>query len=291
VSESVDINGVRRATVHGLDAVIIESGHSTAAISVFGGQVISFVPAGSDTDVLWVSPQLAAVPTPIRGGVPVCWPYFAREGQSGDVPSHGYARTAEWTLTGGARTDAGVDLELEPLGLDHLAVGLRMTVHVGTHLEMGLHTHNPGDEPATITEAFHNYFRVSDATDVHVEGLAGLPYLDKFDDMRTHEQQGDWALPHDLPRSDRVYSGSGGRYRLIDPDLRRTITVAARSARSAVVWNPGEAGAATMGDVGAHWREFVCVEAANVGPDAVSVPAGATHSMWQTIAVSDQPAD
>ncbi|MGW5522285.1 D-hexose-6-phosphate mutarotase [Gordonia sp. NPDC003950] len=288
MNPSVDIDGVRRGTVHGLDAFCIETTDATAAIAVFGGQVISFVPAGSDTDVLWVSPQLSALPTPIRGGVPLCWPYFAREGQTGDVPSHGYARTATWALIDGRRTDSGgVDLELAPTGLDHLGLGLRMTIHVGTHLESGMHTHNPGSEPATITQAFHNYFQVSDATRIRVEGLSGLAYLDKFDGMRSHEQQGDWSLPRDLPRSDRVYPGAGGRYRLIDPGLRRAITVTARSARSAVVWNPGEASAADMADVGTHWREFVCVEAANVGPDAVRVPAGDTHSMWQRISVSE----
>ncbi|MFT4043498.1 MAG: D-hexose-6-phosphate mutarotase [Gordonia sp. (in: high G+C Gram-positive bacteria)] len=278
---------VREGTVDGLAAVIVETPHSRAAISLFGGQVISFVPAGSKSDVLWVSPLLATLPTPIRGGIPVCWPYFSREGQPGDVPSHGYARTARWTLTATNTTpDGEVEIELEPGGLDHLDLRLQMTVVVGADLRQGLHTSNSGAQPVRLTEALHNYFRVSDATAVRVEGLSGRGYIDKFDGGRTHHQDGEWTLSPDDPRSDRLYPDAGGTYRLVDPGLGRVITVTGYSARSAIVWNPGEAGGAAMADVGAHWREFVCVETANAGPDVIDLGAGETHSMWQQIDVA-----
>ncbi|WHU49672.1 D-hexose-6-phosphate mutarotase [Gordonia sp. L191] len=280
-------HGVRRGTVHGLDAHIIETPHAQAAISVFGGQVVSFRPAGSVDDVLWVSPALADLPTPIRGGIPVCWPYFAREGQTGDVPSHGYARTARWAITGSVVTGTGeVEISLAPEGLDHLDLRLSMTVRVGATLEQGIHTHNPGTAPVRLTEALHNYFRVSDVADVRVEGLAGLTYADKFDGGAIHPQHGEWALPGSPARSDRLYPGAGGTYRIVDPGFGRVIEIRGREARTAVVWNPGADVAAGMADVGPHWRGFVCVETANAGPDVVEVPAGATHSMWQTISVT-----
>ncbi|MCR5978019.1 D-hexose-6-phosphate mutarotase [Gordonia jinghuaiqii] len=281
-----DINGISVGTSHGFDALIVETPSATATVSLFGGQVLSLVPAGGD-EVLWVSPLVLEPPTPIRGGTPVCWPYFSREGQTGEVPSHGYARTARWTVTG-ARTfdDGDIEVELTPERLDHLPMRLRMTVRVGAALEQGLHTTNPGTESLTLTEALHNYFRVSDATSVRVEGLTGLTYLDEFDDGNAHEQTGDWRLPVDLPRSDRLYPGAGGHYRLLDPGLSRAIEIVTRDARTAVVWNPGEAVAADMADVGPHWREFVCVETANAGPDVVEVAGGTTHSMWQSISVT-----
>lgn len=279
--------GVRRGTVYGFDALIVNTDHSSAAISLFGGQVLSFLPAGSVHDVHWVSPLVADAPTPIRGGIPVCWPYFAREGQTGDVPSHGYARTARWSLVASrVAADGSVDLELVPEGLDDLELRLRMTVRVGATLEQGVHTHNAGGSAAVLTQALHNYFRVSDVTGIRVTGLAGLTYLDKFDESKAHVQQGEWELPTDQPRSDRLYPDAGGRYRIEDPGFGRVIEVTGRSARTAVVWNPGEQVASTMADVGPHWRDFVCVETANAGPDVVEIPAGATQSMWQTIAVS-----
>lgn len=280
-----DVAGVRRGTHHGFDALLVDTPHATAAISVFGGQVLSFVPAGG-RDVLWLSPLAAEPPTPIRGGIPLCWPYFGREGQSDDVPSHGYARTARWTLAAGRATDEGVELTMHPVGIESFTpLRLSMTIRVGSSLQTTLHTHNPGAEPMILTEACHNYFRASDAAAVRVEGLAGLTYLDKFDDLRPHEQDGDWRLPPVTPRCDRVYPDAGGRYRLVDPGYGRVIEVTAHGARTAVVWNPGPDAESGMADVGAHWPEFLCVEAANAGPDVVEVAAGATHTMTQTISV------
>ncbi len=286
VSDFDQIPGVSIGIHQGLEAIIVETPQARAAVSLFGGHVLSFVPTGA-VDVFWVSPLVKAPPTPIRGGTPVCWPYFGKEGQTGDVPSHGYARTARWTVTGGGVLDGGdVEVHLAPVGLGHLDLRLRMTLRIGASLEQTLSTTNPGTRPVRLTEALHNYFRVSDATAVHVDGLAGLTYLDKFDDMAAHEQDCDWRLPADPARSDRIYPGAGGRYLLVDPGLGRRIEIVTQGARSAVVWNPGEAVASGMADVGLHWRGFVCVEAANAGPDVVEVPGQTTHSMSQTITVS-----
>lgn len=282
-----DIDGVRYDRLHGLDVVVVETSLATASISLFGGQMVSFVPAGTITDVIWLSPLVASPPTPIRGGVPLCWPYFAREGQPDDAPSHGYARTATWEVVDGRTTDSGgVDLTLAPRTIEQVSLEVQLTVCVGAGVEQELRTHNPGSEAVTMTEAFHNYFRVADVGSVRVAGLGGVTYLDKFDDMRPHVQQGDWLLPADDPRSDRIYPGADGRYRLIDPGLQRAIDVEVRGGRSAVVWSPGEHGAAGMADVGPHWREFVCVEAANAGPDRFDVPPGGTHTLTQTISVT-----
>ena len=109
--------------------------------------------------------------------------------------------------------------------------------------------------------------------------------------------QGDWTLhdPRDPGRSDRMFPGVGvaastdagadtvGSFRLVDPGMRRRIDLEVRNGNTAVVWNPGQAAAARMADVGAHWREFVCLEAANAGPDLIELTPGATHILQQTI--------
>ncbi len=277
--------GVVRGTASGFDAWLVTTPHATAAISIFGGQVLSYRPTEAD-DVLWVSPLAATPPTPIRGGIPICWPYFGKENQTGDVPSHGYARTATWQVVDtDILADDVTQLRLAPLGLERLTLRLELTVRVGATLEIGVRTTNLSDEPAILTEALHNYLRVSDATDVHVEGLSGKSYEDKFDDLQVKTQDGDWRLPDDVPRSDRLYPDAGGTYRLVDPGFGRTIRVTGDRARTAVVWNPGADVASDMADVGPHWREFVCVETANAGPDLITVAAGATVEMWQTIAL------
>ena len=147
------------------------------------------------------------------------------------------------------------------------ATGAGAVAALSRAMTVRLHLANLADEPAVLTEALHNYLRVSDATDVHVEGLSGKSYEDKFDDLRVKTQDGDWRLPDDVPRSDRLYPDAGGTYRLVDPGRGRTIRVTGDRARTAVVWNPGADVASGMADVGPHWREFVCVETANAGPD------------------------
>ncbi len=282
------VEGLSLADVHGFPAWKVETPFATASISVFGGQLLSYVPKGGQ-DVLWLSPAAQPLPTPIRGGSPVCWPYFGRQGQGSEVPSHGFVRTLPWTLKDARReADGTILLTLVPPALDNLGLRLSMQLRIGRTLEQRLLTENTGRQPVSFTQALHNYFHVSDATQVSVEGLDGLTYLDKFENYATARvQQGDWSLrdPRDPGRSDRIYTQAGGRYLLKDPGLKRRIELTTTGSRSLVAWNPGEAGAAKMADVGAGWRDYVCLEAANAGPDVVNLPAGASHTLVQTFRV------
>lgn len=282
------IKGVTSGKFQGLDAWLVETPQSTAAISVFGGQLLSFVPKGGQ-DVMWLSPRRAELPTPIRGGSPVCWPYFGRQGQGTDVPSHGLVRTLPWELKQ-ARTlpDGRIELTLAPPVLDTLALRLQMVLVIGATLEQTLVTENTGSSAASVTQALHNYFRVGDATRVDVEGLDGLDYLDKYENYaQPRRQQGPWNLrdPRDPGRSDRIYTQAGGRYVLRDPVMKRRITLDTQGSRALVAWNPGAAAAAKMADVGDGWRDYVCLEAANAGPDVVTVPAGGRHVLKQALTV------
>jgi|GEM_PF-8768 len=284
-----EIPGLSTGDFHGYPSLLVETPQSTAAISLFGGQLLSFVPKGG-TDVMWLSPSAQPTPTPIRGGTPVCWPYFGRQDQRDDVPAHGFVRTVPWQLRDARReADGSIVLTLAPPDFDDLPLRLRMQLRIGATLEQRLITDNVGTAPARFTQALHNYFRVADATQVRVQGLDGLDYLDKFEGYATpHRQHGDWSLqdPRDPGRSDRIYTGAGGRYTLRDPGLQRRIEIATAGSRTLVAWNPGDAGAQKMADVGPHWRQFVCLEAANAGPDVIELAPGAQHVLQQTIAVA-----
>jgi glucose-6-phosphate 1-epimerase len=285
------LEGLSIVDIQGFPAWKVETPLATAAISVFGGQLLSFIPKGGQ-DVLWLSPTAQALPTPIRGGSPVCWPYFGKQGQGSDVPSHGFVRNVPWTLQSAQReTDGTVVLTLAPPALDTLDLRLSMQLRIGRTLEQRLVTENTGRQPVTFTQALHNYFKVSDAMQVSVSGLDGLTYLDKFENYATpRTQQGDWSLndPRDPGRSDRIYTQAGGRYVLKDPGLKRSIEISTQGSRSLVAWNPGQAGAAKMADVGAGWKHYVCLEAANAGPDVVTLAPGARHSLVQTLRVLPQ---
>lgn len=282
------IQGLSTGQFQGLEAWLVQTPHSTAAISVFGGQLLSFVPAGGQ-DVMWLSPTRQPLPTPIRGGTPVCWPYFGRQGQGDDVPSHGFVRTVPWELREARReADGTIELTLAPPPLQDLALRASMVMRIGRTLEQQLVTENAGTTPFVFTQALHNYFNVSDATAVRVEGLDGLDYLDKYENYATPRRQlGDWTLqdPRDPGRSDRIYTQAGGRYLLHDPGLARTLEITTTGSRSLVVWNPGAEAAAKMADVGEDWRRYVCLEASNAGPDVIELQPGSSHTLTQTFKV------
>lgn len=281
-------DGVTREVWHDIDVLRIETPSSTARISLHGGQVLSFAPAGFD-DLLWLSPTTAMPPKAIRGGVPVCWPYFGRQGQPDDAPQHGHARVSRWPLTELKReADGSVVLKLALPLREGMPLELVQTVRVGRELRQSLDTVHRGESAMMLTQALHTYFRVADATQVAVTGLDGLRYADKYDGD-THVQSGDWSL-HDVRdpgRSDRIYAGTGHRFELIDPAGGRRIRLDTFGSRSLVVWNPGEAGACAIADMPDDgWRTFVCLEAANAGEDAIELEPGQRHRLSHVISVS-----
>ena len=282
-----DVQGLSAGDFNGFTAWKVETPFSTAAISVFGGQLLSFVPKDG-VEVMWLSPSAKQPPTPIRGGSPVCWPYFARQGQGGDVPSHGFVRTVPWELRDARReADGTMVLTLAPPAMENLSLRLTMVLRIGRTLEQELLTENTGSQAITFTQALHNYFNVSDALKVDVSGLDGLTYFDKLDAGNAHVQQGDWNLrdPRDPGRSDRIYTRAAGQYELRDPGFARRISITTEGSHSAVLWNAGETAAMKMDDIGAGWRNYVCIEAANVSDDAIELAPGGRHTMKQVFEV------
>lgn len=277
--------GVTREVWQGLDVLRVDTPFSIVRLSLHGGQVVSFEPDGFD-DLLWVSPITAMPPKAIRGGVPVCWPYFGRQGQPDDAPQHGHARISRWPLTDVRREgDGSVVLKLALPVRDGVPLELQMSVHVGRELRQSIDTLHRGDAPYRLTQALHTYFRVADATRVQVTGLDGLRYADKYDGD-THVQSGVWSLhdPRDPGRSDRIYAGTGHRFDLLDPVASRRIRLDTFGSRSLVVWNPGEAGARDIADLPDDgWRNFVCLEPANAGEDAIELEPGQRHRLSHVI--------
>ena len=283
-----DVPGLSAGDFHGFPSLLVKTPYSSAAISLFGGHLLSFVPEGQQ-DVMWLSPLAADPPTPIRGGTPVCWPYFGKQDQTGKLPSHGFVRTLPWQLQQAKRdADGSIELVLAPPVLEDLGLQLQMVLKIGRTLEQQLITVNTSSAPINFTQALHNYFHVGDALKVDVQGLDGLEYLDKFEHYASRRrQQGLWNLrdPRDPGRSDRIYTEAAGDYRLLDPVLGRSIHLTTEGSRSLVAWNPGEKAGSAMADVGPGWHDYVCLEAANAGPDVIELAAGGRHVLKQTIAV------
>lgn len=274
--------------LHGVPVLWLRNAHCRAALSLHGGQLLSFAPTG-ETDWLWLSPTTRRPPGAVRGGVPVCWPYFGREGQPVDAPQHGFARTSTWSLDDVREEGDDIVVELSLPANDASPLRLKQALHLGRALRQSLTTTNTGGGAIAFTQALHTYFRVGDASCTKLNGVEGLNYADKYAAGAERLQSGEWNLndPCDPGRSDRTYRDTGDEFVLEDPALGRRLRIRSTGSRSLVVWNPGATGVVALGDVPApDWREFVCVEVANAGADVVELAPGASHALAQTVTAS-----
>ena len=258
----------------GLETLLIETEHSRCEISLFGAQVLSFVPHDDGRDLLWCSPARLASGRPVRGGVPVCWPWFARQDRPPEALQHGFARLLPWRAsTCAERADGRVRVVLQlaapggawPGGLGWPADCVpELELLVGETLEMSLRTVNRSDQPVVLTQALHTYFRVGDVRTIGIDGLQGRRYLDKLRDFDECGQDAPWRFEQ---ACDRIYLDTVARHRIDDPVLQRTIVIESERSSSTVVWNPGADGIGALGDVPlTDWYQYVCVEAANCAP-------------------------
>jgi glucose-6-phosphate 1-epimerase len=240
--------------------------------------------------VLWLSGQSFFQPArPIRGGVPVCFPWFGPHPTDKSAPAHGFARLAEWTLVEAVETPEGTVVVTFTLSGDASASpawphAFRIVhrISIGSRLTMALDVHNPGGEPFTFEEALHTYFTVHDIATVTIDGLADTEYLDKTSGFARRLQR-DTAIRF-TGETDRMYLDTDAPCIIHDSGLQRRIVVSKSGSRSTVVWNPWIDKARAMPDFGDdEWREMVCVETANVGSAAVRLEPGGTHIMSATI--------
>lgn len=259
----------------------------TAELYRHGAHLTRWRPAGHD-EVLWLSSRARfEYGVAIRGGVPLCFPWFAGNKPPGDPtgPSHGYARTKTWEYTDAAYDDGAVTLvmrtEIEPYQL-------RYTVTMSDTLTMRLAVTNAGSAPARFEAALHTYLTISQIKQVAVHGLENADYLDTVGGVERPMKQDGSPITFDA-ETDRTYASTSS-VRIVDPGLSRTITIDKAGSASTVVWNPWAAKARSMGDFGDdEWPGMLCVETANVEPNAVALEPGATHEMSAVIRVESLP--
>jgi len=262
----------------------IHNALGSASIALQGAHVLSFKPKGED-EVIWMSEHATfAERKSLRGGIPVCWPWFGPHSTEASWPAHGYARTVHWHPSASKTLDDGstyLCFELDASDVaEHFHVhSLQVALHitVGTHLELRLESKNGGDAPYALSEALHTYFHVGDVRQVRVEGLNDCQYLDKMDDFARKQQDGDVLIKQE---TDRVYLNTGGKLHIHDAALNRTIVIENKDSHSTIVWNPWIETAEKMGDLGEDgYLNMLCVETANAADNTIELAAGESHSM------------
>lgn len=288
----------------GLTAVRVHTDVVHGEVCLLGAHVVSWQPADCKP-VLWMSRATSTeVGKPIRGGIPVCFPWFGA-GVSGDqAPGHGFLRLVEWRLVDAAQSGAGVRLVFEvteqdvrdclaridaPADLraaaDELApFRVRYAITFGAYLKLDFTVENTGTQDFTFEEALHTYFRVGHVREVRIEGLGGAEYFDKVTGEEG-AQQGELVL---TDFTDRVYR-CDDQVTLQDPGLHRAVLIYDEGAANTVVWNPWRERSEEMADIheGA-WPGFVCIESANALKDAVTLAPGEKHTMKVRIDVENK---
>ena len=255
-------------------------------IDLVGATVTSWMPRGRG-EQLWLSPTTARTPgTAIRGGIPICWPWFGPHPADAAQPGHGTVRRLPWRCTGHALADDGaVEVALEPEAgpgpATHPDLAVSLRVRFGTALHAALLTRAVGRSAATFSAALHTYLRVDDVRQVRLDGLDGVPYRDKIDQGRFKVQAGPVSF---TGPTDRVYQPCPPTVTLHDG--ARRLRIASSGAGACVVWNPWAEGAERIADMPRDsWPGFVCVEAADVFESAVTLAPGTAHLLEQAVSV------
>jgi len=269
----------------GMIVARIRNQRAVATVALQGAHLMTFQAHGQ-APLIWMSPAAKLVPgKSIRGGVPVCWPWFGAHAEEASFPAHGFARTVLWEVVDSRPLNGGetsLVLELPEAAMPRqqwpFACRVRLHITVGDALEMVLVTENTGSIAFPLGEALHTYFPISDVDQVQIGGLDGCAYLDKVDGMARKTQSGAITIPSEV---DRVYLDTEATCDIIDAGLKRIIRIEKDGSRSTVVWNPWIEKAAKMGDFGSDtgYRGMVCVESANAADNALTLAAGQTHSL------------
>lgn len=267
----------------------LDTAAGRVVIAHHGATVISYVPTGQ-RDLLWLSPDASVSPgKAIRGGIPLCGPWFGPHELLATAATHGLMRTRTWDLVRVEKTAEDeicatfeVNLPAEPTKgwAHHVRASCKVTLH--TALTVELSVTNTGLTPFMLSGALHTYFAVSDIHQVRVHGVGDREFIDfTHGRVRRRQPNGEFILTEEAAN----FFLTNAPVKLADPSLARTVLISSSGHGATVVWNPWDKTSATMGDVGANWPQFICIEPANIPETAVPLLPRMTFALSTRISL------
>lgn len=261
---------------------------ASAGIALNGGHVVSFKPKGQE-DLIWMSKEaIFDGKTALRGGIPVCWPWFGRIA----APAHGFARSSEWELLEHRENEQGViiSLGLKPsettLAIWPFQFTTVLNVEIADSLKVTLDVTNTDEQPWTFSGALHTYLNVGDIAQTVTTGM-GKEYIDGLKDGEVCQGQDELALTDTI---DRVYTQPQSIISVTDSKLARTLNIENQGHNSAVLWNPWAEGAASMGDMQDDgYLTMLCVESTLHAPsieEGKTLQPGESHQLSTVVSVN-----
>ncbi len=276
----------------GLIFLSINNSFASARITLYGAQIISYKPFGTQ-DVLWVSDNATFKEgKAIRGGIPICFPWFGPHNTDNTKPQHGFARTSNWQvlavqqLADGA-TDIQFMLEQSEKTLNLWPFPFKAVINfiVGNTLQVIFSVTNTGTTSLEYSDALHTYFNISDIAAIELDGFDNAPYYEAFGDELLQQKK---TTLHPGIENNRRYIQHTGKAVITDPGFNRKIVIKKTGSKVTVVWNPGPITSKKFSDMSPEgYKNFICVEPANAYPgiDMVNVAPGGDFSLSTTIKI------
>ncbi|KFK29876.1 hypothetical protein AALP_AA7G190600 [Arabis alpina] len=276
--------------INGLDKLIIRDYRNRSVeVYLYGGQVTSWKNAKGEDLLVMSSKAIFEPPTAIRGGIPVLFPQYSN---TGPLAAHGFVRNRFWEIEANpphlpSKTYSKVDL-IYRSSTDDLKTWphkfeYRLRIELGHKGDLKLtpRIKNSDVKPFNFTFGFHPYFAVSDISQIHVEGLHNLDYLDQQKN-RTRFTDHAKVITFDS-QLDRLYLSTPNKLRIVDHKKKKTIVVYKEGQVDAVVWNPWEK---KVSDLGVEdYRRFVAVESVAVEKPIILKPGEEWKAVLQMYVV------
>lgn len=274
----------------GLARVEISSSRARGQMYMHGAHVTSWCHAGGDEALFLSTKSRWEEGQAIRGGIPICFPWFRGKADDPHAPAHGFVRTRSWQLESIVETSAGVTVSMFIESDEHTRqwwpaeFRLVHRVTFGSDLSLELVCRNTGRTPLRFEEALHTYNRVADIDNVRLRGLDGTSFLDNTVSNKKKTQIGDVTI---ASQTDNAFINTQNTVDLLDAKMRRRIRLHKANSSTTVVWNPWQEGANGLRDLGeGEWKHFLCVEASNIIGSAVQLAPGQEHTMSAVLNVA-----
>jgi len=260
----------------GLEVIVLEHPRCSASISLQGAQILSFQPRGQAA-LLWLSPKASFIAgKAVRGGIPVCAPWFGPHSEDAGKPQHGFARNLPWELSDVQQNDSGVTLRFQldssadQLRLHPWPLKLTLEMNFSDSLSLSLSAeHLKGGSkahPMPFSWALHTYFAIHDIAQTRIRGL---------------DEEQDYTFQGEV---DQILTQIPEHQSIVCDGMAGSIEIHGQNCPSAIVWNPGPEKAASMVDLGKeHYASFVCVERGAAKADSWLIPVGETRRAQLTL--------
>jgi D-hexose-6-phosphate mutarotase len=266
----------------GFPVLRISNDFAEAEMYLYGAHVTRFDPKGAKP-LLWMSPVSPfTAGKPIRGGIPLCFPWFGAHREKKEFPLHGFARIRPFELSYTARlSDGRTRVGMTQRSDDATRAwwpheySMEVTATFGEALEVSMTVTNTDREPFSYEDCMHTYFTVSDASNAVVRGLDGAGYLDRLAGDAAGVQSGNLTIGAGLTK---VYTFSPRSVRIDDRAGGRVLLAEQSGMANTVVWNPGKETAAGNPEIAGKEKEFLCIEAANCAYSPVVLLPGCSHT-------------